>query len=1421
VTIPTSRPVLSFADGRYQVRRVLGEGGKKRVYLAHDSRLARDVAIAVLKTEGLDDAGLTRIRHEANAMGRLGQHSHIVTVYDVADEQGHPFIVSEYVPGGDIERRIREAPDCRLPVDQALGISAEVCAALAYAHAQGIIHRDLKPGNVYLTNEGAVKLGDFGLAVATDRSRITQEGTMVGTAAYMAPEQALGGEVTVRSDLYSLGAMLYAMLTGRPPFIGNDAVSIISQHLNAQPITPCWHNPEIGPDVESLVLELLEKNPEKRPQSAAAVRDRILKICAAPAPPAPARERPARGSGRLVWGRFVGRAAELDRLKEALDGALGGCGSLFMLVGEPGIGKTRLAEETSTYARLRGARVLFGRCLEGEASVPYLSFVEALRQYVADCPDEVLKQELGTGAGDVARLVSEVRQRIPDLPELAATDPEQERYRLFESVVTFLLNAARARPLLLILDDLHWADRPSLLLLQHLARRLAGSRILVIGTYRDVELDRRHPFASVLADLRRERIFERVLLRGLSRDEVHALLEALAQHELDSMSMTFAEALQRETEGNPFFIEEVIRHLLETGALYRREGRWVSRTQSIEDMGIPEGVREVIGRRLSRLSSTCNQALAGAAVLGREFDFGVLQRMSGFSDEELVTAIEQALEAQLVIEVPGRGDARYAFTHALVRETLYEELSLPRKQRLHLKVAQAIEASYARNLSPHLAALAVHYRLAGAAAEAEKTIDYSVRAGESATSVLAWEEAIEHWSAALELMREEGVDQRRQAALLERLGDLRYVSGFDWERGVEYLEEALSIYESLGEKVEEAKIHSRLGRDLCTYPSQSDIPRSMAHFAAAESILRPYGDSAALALVYSGIGFAAYQGLRIEEGIAAASRAIEIAEKLGNEAVHANAAFILGTNLAASGRLGEGIALVERAWATADRLNLEVVAYFATSGRGMTAFSLHDPREAQSWVEKELARRRVAQAPIQRRTLTFQRAMAAARLGNLAEARTMLEFDWGALGPLGESLEPEIMMASGDWEMAKTKLEEQVERYRKAALLGAGAVAIRRLAALHSLLDDPARAASLLQEAVQVATGGGGVIAEVLNRADLARVLAQLGRSEDAEPELGRCQEVLAAGEEWRGLAGRVALAAAAVAASRGLFEVASPEFQKAVEIARHYGGPWDEADALHLWGCALLDCGDRRQAVERLDASLAIYQRIGAGSRWLERVLADKLRVEKTPATIAKSSNDADAASIEARQVASGRNLFRREGDYWTIGYDAKAFRLRDTKGLRYLAELLRSPGRELDVLDLAAGGSSAGTPAAVDLGDAGEGLDAQAKADYRRRLDDLRAELEEAESFNDPERALRAREEIEFLTEELARATGLGGRDRKTGSSAERARLNVTMAVKAALRKISENCPGLGRHLAATVKTGRFCSYTPDPHALISWTF
>jgi hypothetical protein len=496
----TTSTFPSFLSGRYELKHVLGEGARKRVYLARDKRLDRDVAIAVLKTEGLDDTGVARLRREAQAMGRLGRHSRVVMVYDIAEDGPHTFIVSEYVSGGDVEKRIAEAPGRRLALGEALRIAEDVSDALAYAHEQGIVHRDLKPGNVYLAEDGSAKLGDFGLARALDLSRITQEGAMVGTAAYMPPEHALGGEVGARSDLYSLGAMLYTMLTGRPPFLGDDAVSIISQHLNARAISPSWHNPEVGPDVEALVLELLEKDPENRPASAAEVRDRVRKIRAAPAPPVPAAERPTRGSGRLTWGRFVGRAAELERLKEAVDRALGGQGSLVMLVGEPGIGKTRLAEEASTFARLRGARVLFGKCVEAEGGLPYLPFVEALRKYVADRPDDALREELASGAADVAKLVSEIGHRIGDIPEPGRAEPEEERYRLFESVCVFFVNAARIKPIVLVLDDIHWADRPSLL---YAAASVAQARGKPAPRSRHVPRRRARPAPSICVRPRR------------------------------------------------------------------------------------------------------------------------------------------------------------------------------------------------------------------------------------------------------------------------------------------------------------------------------------------------------------------------------------------------------------------------------------------------------------------------------------------------------------------------------------------------------------------------------------------------------------------------------------------------------------------------------------------------------------------------------------------------------------------------------------------------------------------------------------------------------------------------------------------------------------------------------------------------------
>jgi len=294
-------PLTALANGRYVLRRLLGEGSKKRVYLAHDTRLERDVALAVIRTEGLDEAGRTRIRREAQAMARLGDHPHIVTVHDIGEDDGQPFIVSQLMAGGDLATLLGGAPDHRLPLARALALAEQVCHALAHAHRHGIVHRDVKPGNIWLTADGTAKLGDFGLVASLDRARLTMPGVLLGTALYMAPEQALGRPADARSDLYALGAMLYEMLAGRPLFEGDDALAVISQHVNTPPTPLSWHNPDVPPAVEALVLQLLAKVPDERAADADEVARRLRELSVAPGEPDAAASPPPAAAAGLTW----------------------------------------------------------------------------------------------------------------------------------------------------------------------------------------------------------------------------------------------------------------------------------------------------------------------------------------------------------------------------------------------------------------------------------------------------------------------------------------------------------------------------------------------------------------------------------------------------------------------------------------------------------------------------------------------------------------------------------------------------------------------------------------------------------------------------------------------------------------------------------------------------------------------------------------------------------------------------------------------------------------------------------------------------------------------------------------------------------------------------------------------------------------
>jgi hypothetical protein len=804
----------ALVAGRYALGDYLGRGGRKEVFLATDEREQRRVAVALFDTEGVAEAAVARARREMQAMERLGEHPHLVPVWDTGEEDGRPFIVSPYMAGGDVQRLLAATPGGRLPVEQAISISIDICRALEHAHGCGIVHRDLKPANVWLGDDGAARLGDFGLAT-TGAAR--GGGVLVGTVAFLPPEQALGRPAGPRSDLYSLGGMLYQMVAGRPPFVGDDAVSIIGQHLNADPVAASHHNAEVPATLDDLLEDLLAKRAEDRPESAAAVRERLEQIRDAP-PEEAAAEPDENPLEALAGGVFVGRDEELDELRGAAEEVLGGRGRLVLLSGEPGIGKTRTSEEVATYARLRGAKAHWGRCHEGEGAPSYWPWVQVIRSYVREADPVALAWEMGAGGAEIARVVPELADRVGGAAE--AGEDERARFRLFDSISTFLRNAASSRPIVLVLDDLHWADEPTLLLLQFLARQLGDSSLLVIGTYRDVELGRHHPLSRVLGELAGAESVSRVVLHGLDAADVARYVEITAGTEPPP---GLVETVHEQTEGNPFFLGEVVRLLASEGGL--------------EDGGavrpaIPQGVRDVVGRRLDQLSEEANAALGTGAAIGRDFDAEILAAVEGTERAEVEAVLSEAVAAQLVGE---RGGGRYRFSHALVRETLYEELGAAQRPALHSRIATALERVYSADperLERRLAELAHHFNEAGQAGDLDKAVDYASRAGDRAIAQLGYEEACELFERALEALELCGEDAWRHCDLLVRLGEAQ-VRGGHFPEGRATLERAAAEAQGLlaGGRAEAAGLLARAALGVAYTTEVGNFDESVAGFS--------------------------------------------------------------------------------------------------------------------------------------------------------------------------------------------------------------------------------------------------------------------------------------------------------------------------------------------------------------------------------------------------------------------------------------------------------------------------------------------------------------------------------------------------------------------------------------------------------------
>lgn len=1123
--------------------------------------------------------------------------------------------------------------------------------------------------------------------------------------------------------------------------------------------------------------------------------------------------------GRSGSAALVGREHELRELDAGLVDARAGRGRFFLVTGEPGIGKSRLADELAAHAASTGMLVLRAASGEGGGTPAYWSFIQLVRAALGGADRDRLLKRLGAEYAphviqDVAQLIPELRQFVEASAQLSAQPPpehDQARFRLSESIAMVLKALAGITPLMLIVEDLHDVDQASLLMLRFVVRQLKDAPVLILGTHRRVEVERSPALSHLIGDLTREGA--QVPLFALSREDAARMIQERAG---TPPSPRLVSDIYQATAGNPLFIDGLVRVLAAEGRL-----RNASRL-NLAALRVPDGMREAIRRSLALLSD--RSALVTAATIGQQFEFRCLQRVVPVPAPQLRDVLREAAAAGVV--TPLSDDGTYRFHHALIRNALCEELNSTDRAQLHLKIGEAQEELYQADIEVHLAELAYHFRQAG---DTRRAVDYSIRAGERARAVFAYEEAAAHWQGALALMPERSEDRQRRASLLERTAQMLGLTASSPDEQFKYLRQALNLYKDLGQAEAVARVEAHITGWLMVRGSGGNVSRGLEDDAKTLSSERESAEEGTFAVRLQIQAATAMDALQVEQALALSRRAMEMSEQRGDWAVWTYAAVSHAIALSASGRLEQSLSLIRRALLVAERLHDSLPGSGLAMQLSFELFWLRDPAEAVAPLEHELAQPRLTEAALLRDAILDWLSLVQALRGNLhVNKRTI-----GQAQRVWLQYEGVIAFYQGEWERADQVLAQALNQARQAGKHNPACGYRVWLATVRRVLGQYLAAETLLQENLAVVMEGPHVIYEVHVRQELALVYAETGRPEQAHPHLARCREIITGGEDWRGLVGHLARAEATIAAAESRFENAQPLFAKAAEIHRRYQVPFDEAETLHCWGRALLAAGERFAALEKLDAATELYRRHGAGERWLQRVQADRLRTQSAvPAAV--SGTRATPKSLGGERAAkraehSGQTgVFRKQGEYWTLSWAGSESRLKQRKGFHYIAWLLQHPGQELAAQDLIANvepgvllgtGARAGVPhrghspgIGSGLGDAGPALDATAKAQYKRRLADLGVELELAEQLNDPGRANQARGEIEFIHAELAAAVGLGGRSRKISSHAERARLAVTKTVKAALSHIRHADPELGRHLTLSIRTGYFCVYRPE---------
>lgn len=1107
---------------------------------------------------------------------------------------------------------------------------------------------------------------------------------------------------------------------------------------------------------------------------------------------------------------FVGRAREMGEVKAALAQAVAGRGSLFLITGEPGIGKTRLMEESGRLAGAQGWKSVTGRCWEGSGAPPYWPWIQLIR----------------AAGGDIGRLAggtgNETAPTALGLVPLTAAEPGEARFRFFDAVGRFLARLSRAGPLLVMLDDLHAADEPSLLLLRFLAQTLAGDPVVMLASYREREglvAQAPHLFGELL------RVGTRISLAGLSEPEIGAYIEQATGLKA---APPVVSRVREITAGNPFFVAEVTRLLAAEGRLEKADepaGDPVRR--------VPDEVRALIRRRVAGLSREAISCVKVAAVIGREFDLAVLAATSRLAPERLVGVLDEAARAGVVAdgaELP----RRYAFTHDLLRDTLYKDIPPARRIELHGTIARVLEEAYRDDPLPHLSSLAYHFVQAAPLGLAQEAVTYSLRAGERAAALLAYEDAVGHYRRALEMLPVTGRDSGRQRCeILLRQGNAHWRSG-DMSGARRSLEECAELAERLGfpELLARAALAVangipplRLGLGgLLLTPTLVDLALGIGLLERALAAL-PEADSALRSQVLARLATELYLTDQVERRASLSRLAVEMARRVGDpEALLVTLHSRHWGNMTPGGT-GARLANADEMLQVAGEVGAGEMAFNARHARFHCFLELGDidAAGAELGAMEQIAGQ--IREPFYRWHTAVLKVVLAILDGRLAEAEAMATAASRFEGSQSEPLEYihhahllAIRWAQGRSEEVRHIVADHGRRYPLIARWRDALIAaeLGDVAAAHAEVERHAR-----NDFADLARNGLWIshLCALAEACVLIRDRARAALLHDLLLPYADRNAVPVSPMPF----GPVSLRLGMLAALLGRWEVADSHFTLAAESCTRQGARAIQARVLYEHARALTlraADGDLARAAGLLQDAQRICQELD-----LPGILD---RVTRLAASAGAPASGRGAAPAPADAV------FRREGQYWTVAYQGKVARLRDTKGLRHIASLLGVPGRSVHVLELAraSDGGSPATPSTSAgkiareeglhtsrLDGSAPVLDASATRAYRNRLRDLAEDLEEAREWNDLGRAARVEQEIDALTDELARAAGLGGRNRGLPSPAERARVSVTKAIKSSIRTVILECPELGAHLSASIRTGRFCSYAPPGETPPSW--